>query len=92
MTVAMASPARVLPRLGRMLPVAFGVRKRCAAGPENHTWYIRATIADGGGKNGLWCADAHSCQAAAPAMRTTHRQSQFSLSVMRCLPLASGAP
>jgi hypothetical protein len=51
--VAMASPASVRQMLGSTLPVAFAVRKRCDAGPENHRWYIRATIADGGGKNGL---------------------------------------
>ena len=52
-TVAMASPASVRQMLGSRFPVASAVRKTCAGGPENHRWYIRARIADGGGKNGL---------------------------------------
>src|ERR1700745_2517125 len=73
MAVAIARLARTRARLGRMLPVASEVRNTCAAGPENHTWYIRATIADGGGKNELCACDAHSCQPPIPAIRTTQR-------------------
>ena len=51
------------------------------AGPENRRWYIRAAIADGGGKNGLWCPDAHSCQAPLPPTSTTQRHSQLSWNV-----------
>src|ERR1700732_2452916 len=78
MAVAIARPAKTRPRLGRMFPVASAVRNRWAAGPENHRWYILATIADGCGKNELRAADVHSCQQAIPATRTTQRGAQLS--------------
>ena len=56
-TVAMASPASIRQMLGSRLAVALGVRNTCEAGPENHRWYIRSPIVDGGGKNGLWALD-----------------------------------
>src|SRR5579875_1338181 len=89
MAVEIARPASMRPRLGRMLPTALAVRNRWAAGPENHRWYIRDTIADGGGKNELWLADVHSCQAATPPTRTTQRHSQLSRG---CTPPGRAAP
>src|SRR6185437_7065042 len=78
MTVAMVSPASTRPRLGSRLPTASVLRNRWLAGPENQVWYIRATIADGGGKNALWLCSVHSSQMPTPQARTTQRHSQVS--------------
>src|ERR1700722_18297510 len=92
MTAAIARPAKPRPRLGRMFPVASAVRNTCEAGPENHRWYMRATIADGFGKKELCAAEVHSCQAATPATRTTQRHTQLSrFQLIRSPPGARGA-
>ena len=44
----------------------------------NQVWYIRAAIADGGGKNELWLCSVHSSQMPTPQARTTQRHSQVS--------------
>src|SRR5262249_57461171 len=72
-TTAIASPAAIRPRLGSTLPTASGVRNRCEAGPENHCWYIRSAMADGGGKNELPCRCAHICHSTTAAAITAHR-------------------